>query len=238
TAANFDGVVYAILEDAPMESIKYMLSLKGNGVTKITHDGRNYLMWASNKGNLELVKLLVALGSDTKILDDRGNTPLTFTASAGQLDPNLYQYLLSQGASLTETNHSGANALHLLVPHIQDLSQLDYFIDNGLELNSVDNQGNTLFNYAARMGNIGIMDQLIATGMDPAALNREGANAMIYASYGGRGHTNPLSVYEYLLEKNVAANVVTTDGTTPLHGIASRTADRAVVDFFLDKGVD
>ena len=238
TSANFDGVVYAILENAPLETVKYLLSLKGNEVTKITHDGRNYLMWASYNGDLELVKLLVALGSDTKILDDRGNTVLTFTAGAGQLDPNLYQYILSQGGSIMETNHNGANALHLLVPHIKDLSQLDYFIDKGLDLNSVDLQGNTLFNYAARMGNIAIMDQLIATGMDPAALNEEGANAMVYASYGGRGHTNPLSVYEYLHGKNVAANVVTKDGVTPLHGIASRTADTAVVDFFLDKGVD
>src|SRR5690606_38676545 len=194
-AGNFDGVVFAILEHAPMESIKYMLSLKGNEATKITHDGRNYLMWAASNGNLELAKLLVSLGSDTKIQDDRGNTVLTYTAGAGILDPNLYEFILGQGGSIHQTNHSGANALHLLVARIKDLSELDYFIEKGLALNAVDHQGNTLFHYAARMGNIEIMDQLIAAGMDPSALNAEGANAMVHASYGGRGHTNALPVY-------------------------------------------
>src|SRR5690606_38664417 len=132
----------------------------------------------------------------------------------------------------------GANILHLLVPNIDDLSELDYFVKKGLDLESKDNLGNNLFNYAAKMGNIKIMDQLASKGMDYKAFNKEGANAMIYASYGGRGYTNPLAVYQYLERKGVKANVVTDNGATPLHSIAFRTKDQAVFDFFIEKGVD
>jgi hypothetical protein len=38
----FDGVVYAILENTNTETIKYLLSKKGNDVNKKTHDGRTY----------------------------------------------------------------------------------------------------------------------------------------------------------------------------------------------------
>ena len=43
----FDAVCYAILENAPLESIIYLLSLNGNEVNKFTHDGRHYFMWAA-----------------------------------------------------------------------------------------------------------------------------------------------------------------------------------------------
>ena len=235
TSFNFDAVVYALLENAPVGTIKYLLSIDGNGVDKITHDGRNYLMWAAYSSNLELVDELIKMGSDTKIVDDHGYSLITFTAVAGGKDHKLYDLILANGGQINETNHDGANILHLLVPNIDDLSELDYFVKKGLDLESKDNLGNNLFNYAAKMGNIKIMDQLASKGMDYKAFNKEGANAMIYASYGGRGYTNPLAFYQFLERKGVKANVVTDNGATPLHSIAFRTKDRAVFYFFIEK---
>jgi len=238
TPFNFDGTVYAILENAPIESIKFLLEQEGNEVTKMTHDGRNYLMWAAYAGNVELFKYLVKKGSDTKIIDDHGYSVITFGAAAGKKDPALYDAILANGAKIDETNHDGANVLHLLAPHIDNLSELDYFIKKGLDIGSTDNLGNNLFNYAAKMGNTKIMDQLVSIGMDYKTPNKEGANAMIYAGYGGRGFTNPLSTYQYLDKLGIKANVVTKTGETPLHSIAYGTKDKAIFDFFLDKGVD
>src|SRR5690606_21024105 len=139
---------------------------------------------------------------------------------------------------IDETNHDGANVLHLLAPHIDNLSELDYFIKKGLDIGSTDNLGNNLFNYAAKMGNTKIMDQLVSIAMDYKTQNKERANAMIYAGYGGRGFTNPLSTYQYLDKLGIKANVVTKTGETPLHSIEYGTKDKAIFDFFLDKGVD
>src|SRR4051812_17827804 len=49
----FDGVVNAINAKAPTESIKFLLTQKGNDVNKITHDARTYIFWAASKGNVE-----------------------------------------------------------------------------------------------------------------------------------------------------------------------------------------
>ena len=61
TSANFDATVYAILEDNPLATVKYLLT-QGNAVDKITHDGRTYLMWAAYKGNVEVMQYLVSQG--------------------------------------------------------------------------------------------------------------------------------------------------------------------------------
>lgn len=51
-ANAFDPVVIAINNDAPIEDIKYLLELPGNGIKKMTHDNRIYLHWAAYKGNM------------------------------------------------------------------------------------------------------------------------------------------------------------------------------------------
>ncbi len=238
TPYAFDAVVYSFLGNAPNESIKYLLTLEGNEVDKATHDRRNYLMWAAYTGNLELVELLLKRGSNTKIIDDHGYSLITFTAAGGQKDPKLYDLILANGAQIDETDHEGANILHLLAANIDDLSELDYFIEKGLDIKSKDALGNTMFNYAATKGNIKIMDQLIAKGLDYKTPNKEGGNAMIYASYGARGHTNPIEVYQYLDQLGIKANVITDGGTTPLHNAVYGTKDMAIIDYFLEKGVD
>jgi ankyrin repeat protein len=65
-----------------------------------------------------------------------------------------------------------------------------------------------------------------------------GAFAMLFASQGYRGSTNDLSVFEYLENLGIAANVVTESGQTPLHNLAFRAKDPAVYAFFIEWGVD
>ena len=224
----FDAVVYATLENAPLATIKYLLSMKGNEVNKITHDGRNYLMWAAYKGNMELMQYLIDQGSQTDIIDDHGYNLMTFAAIAGQQNPAVYDMILKNGGKINDTNRAGANSLLLLSMHLEDETMLDYFKEKGLDLHSKDDKGNGLFNYAAKMGNIKMMDKYIEMGLDYKNLNKNGGNAMMFASQGYRRYTNPLSVYEYLESKGVEPNVVNEDGKTPLHAIAYRTKDFTV----------
>ena len=84
-ANNFDGVVYATLQDAPLKTIIYMISQKGNDVNKLTHDGRTYAFWAAYKGNAELVEYLLENGAKTNITDDKGNTIINFAAASSHV---------------------------------------------------------------------------------------------------------------------------------------------------------
>ena len=79
---SFDPMVYAILQDAPLETLQYLQSIKDNDVNKLTHDGRTYIFWAAYKGNDSFMQYLLDNGAKTDILDDHGLTPLNFAANA------------------------------------------------------------------------------------------------------------------------------------------------------------
>ena len=232
-ASNFDGVTQAILNDAPNVSILYAISKKGNDVNKLTHDGRTYIFWAAYRGNLELVQFLIDHGAKTDITDDKGNTILNFTAGSGQRNTEIYEVLLKNGANLKkDVNPSGANALLLIAPHDTDFSLINYFVSKGLDLNSVDAQGNGVFNYASKTGNLPLMTLLLEKGITG------NDNAFIFASQGARGITNNIEVYKFLESVGLNPLFVSKDGETALHALAMRSKDRAVIDYFIDKGAD
>ncbi|MEL7120445.1 MAG: ankyrin repeat domain-containing protein [Bacteroidota bacterium] len=239
TPFAFDATTYSIIDKAPIESTKYLLSLAGNEVSKITHDGRNYLLWAAYAGNVELVEYLIEKGSDINLVDDHGYAVIPFCATTGQSNTKVYDVLIKNGADLNSTNRDGANSILLIAKHLnEDLSMIDYFQSKGLKIDSKDSEGNGLFNYAAVKGNKVLMEKAIELGLPYKEENENGGNAMIFASRGYRGSVNPLSIYEYMEDLGIKANVVTKDGETPLHNIARRAKDPAIYEFFIKKDID
>jgi len=235
----FDGVIYAILEKTDNKTIKYLLSKRGNGANKMTHDGRTYLFWAAYKNNLEIMQHLLDNGAKTNVIDDHGNTVMTFAASTGNTNTKLYDMCLNWGADLNkETNHDGANSLLLVAPSLKDTSLIEYFISKGINLKATDNKGNGLFNYAAKTGNKVILEYAVDKKLDYKNLTKEDGNAMLFASRGIRNYITSLDTYKYLENLGVKPNVVTNTGTTPLHGFARREKNIEVYNYFLSKGVD
>lgn len=230
---NFDGVVYAILQDAPTESIVYLMSQKGNDVNKLTHDGRTYIFWAAYKGNTDIVEYLLKNGAKTDLTDDKGNTIITFAAAAGQQNTKVYDLIIEvDKAQILKTNPNGANALLLAAPTDNELKLVQYFQTKGLSIKSTDNSGNGIFNYVARTGNTKLMDKLIAMGLKGTD------QAFIFTAYGARGHVNNVEAYKFLKEVGLNPNVADKDGVTPLHVIASRSDDTEVFNFLLENGLN
>ncbi len=236
----FDGVCYAILENASLESLKFLLSIEGNEVDKNTHDGRNYLMWAAYKGNIPLMEHLIAEKSDITLIDDHGYNMITFAAVGGQKEPGVYDVLINNGNSLSDTNRDGANALMLMAPHLttEDANIIAYFTRGGLDIHAVDGEGNNIFNYAARMGNEYMMNMLIDKGVIYNKNNFVGGNAFMFAANGWRRSSNEISTFKYLDNLGIKANIQTADGNTPLHMLAFSQKDPQVYDFFVENGVD
>ncbi|MDN3595471.1 ankyrin repeat domain-containing protein [Zunongwangia endophytica] len=237
--SNFDPVVMAIFSNPSEDVIAYLLDQEGNDVNKLTHDGRTYIFWAASAGNLPLVKMFGERGAKMDIVDDHGYSVLNFAANAGVKDKELYDYLISKGSNpKVEKTHSGANALLLMMPSLTDYEMIEYFESKGLSIKDTDEAGNGVFNYAARSGNIEMMNKLIEKGVSYKEENKEGGNAMFFAAMGSRRSTNELPVFEYLKEVGVAPNVTKDDGTTPLHVLAARSKDMEVINFFVENGVN
>ncbi len=230
---NFDGVVYAILQDAPTKSIIYLMSQKGNDVNKLTHDGRTYIFWAAYKGNTEIIKYLLDNGARTDLTDDKGNTIITFAAGSGQQNTAVYDLIIAADKDqVSKTNPDGANALLLVAPYDSDLEVVTYFESKGLSVKSTDANGNGIFNYVARTGNTKLMDKLIEKGVKGTD------QAFIFTAYGTRGKANTVDAYEYLVNVGLNPNVANKEGVTPLHIVAARSKDIKVVTYLLEKGLD
>lgn len=230
---NFDGVALAILQNAPNKTIEYAISKKGNNVNKLTHDGRTYIFWAANKGNVELMQFLLNKGAKTDITDDKGSSILNYAAISGQQNTKVYDLLLRNGANLQkDLTPYGANALLLAAPYDTDFSLIDYFTSKGLDLNSVDSNGNGIFNYVARTGNIQLMKQLIEKGAKGTD------NAFIFASQGTRSSSNGIEVYQFLESVGLNPNAVSKNGDSSLHNLALKSKDMDVLNYFIKKGAD
>ncbi|GEP49562.1 hypothetical protein FNO01nite_02340 [Flavobacterium noncentrifugens] len=229
----FDATVYAILEQAPDESIKFLLAQKGNEVNKVTHDGRTYIFWAAYKGNVGLMQYLLDKGAKTDLLDDKGYTVLNFAASSGQTNTKVYDFCLAHGANLKkDVDHDGANALLLAALYDTDFSLINYFVSKGLDLKSVDSNGNTAFNYAAKTGNLITLKTLVEKGV------KFNDNAMIFASQGTRSTSNTLETYQYLESLRIKPTAIGKNGETTLHAIVRKEKQLEIINYFLGKGVD
>ncbi|MDY0779378.1 ankyrin repeat domain-containing protein [Tenacibaculum sp. IB213877] len=242
TALNrfgFDAVVYALLENADEHVIKHLLTKKGNDVNKLTHDGRTYIFWAAYKNNMPIVKYLLANGAKTDVIDDKGYTILNFTAVAGIENPKLYDLLIENGADVSkDKTPKGANALLLIVPNLSDFAMVDYFTAKGLDLFSTDNDGNGAFNYTAQKGNKTMLELLIKKGIPYKSLNKNGGNAMLFATRGSRRGYNSLAFFKYLESVGINPNITNKEGITPLHNLAYSNKDIASFEYFISKGVD
>jgi ankyrin repeat protein len=154
-------------------------------------------------------------------------------------DLAIYSVFENHGVDLkTEKNEDGASILLLVAAHLENENELNDFLKLGLELKSEDKDGNNIFHYTARKGNISFLKMLVEKGIDAKKVNKNGGNAILMASRGARGHQNSLEFYKFLESQGIAVNVVGDYGRNPLHAIAYRTDDIAILNYFMNKGVN
>ncbi|MFI8603440.1 ankyrin repeat domain-containing protein [Cellulophaga baltica] len=234
TSNNFDAVVYAILQENDNAIIKYVQSIEGNDVNKLTHDGRTYMFWAAYKGNTEIMNYLISKGASTKITDDKGSTILNFAAASGQQNTKVYDICLANGADLEkDLTPNGANALLLSSQNDPEFILLDYFSSKGLAINSIDAHGNDAFNYVTKTGDVEHLKKLHQKGIKGTD------NAFVFATQAGRrAKAKPLSFYKFLESLDLNPNVIDSEGKTPLLNLATYEENKEVFNYFIAKGVD
>jgi ankyrin repeat protein len=232
-AFAFDPTVLAINNSASNDVIKYLIDLPGNGVKKTTHDSRINLHWAAYKGNAELVEYLIAKGSDINFEDSHGATPIAFAAGSGTMNPATFDAFFKAGIDPKKKYADGANLLLLSIPNDKDLKVTNYLVSKGLSLNSVDTNGNTAFNYAARSANIDLLKSLAAKGV------KYTDNAILIAAQGMRRSSAPIEVYKYLIDDlKLKPTVTSASGQTVLHVLARKEKQSEIVKYFIEIGVD
>lgn len=231
--ANYDVVCIAILQDANMEAIQFLLEQEGNGVDKLTHDGRTYLHWAAIRGNDELVNYLISKGWTPGLADDKGASPIVFGAANGKVNTAVYESFFKAGIDPQQKYQNGANILLLAIPNDINFELTAYLTTKGLSLNDTDDDGNTAFDYAARTGNVDHLQQILKKGVQPTS------TALIFAAQGPRRSANTIEVFQYLIDDlKINPSALAKNGATALHYIARKPNQKEIINYFLEKGVD
>ena len=229
----FDPTTLAINNEVAIDVVKYLLEQKGNDVKKQTHDARTYLHWAAGKGNLELVNYLISKGADLTIEDSHDATPLVYAAQGGQTNIALFESFFKAGLDPKKKYKNNATILLLSIANDKDLSLTEYLVSKGLSLKDIDAEGNTVFDYAARTGNIANLKTLVAKGV------KFTPNALLFAAEASRRSANSIEVFQYLVDDlKIKPTTLSKNKESVLHFIAKKENQSAIVNYFLAKGVD
>lgn len=231
-AGSFDPVTMAINSRASNEVIKFLVEQEGNSVTKKTHHSRSYLHWAAASGNLEIVQYLIEKGSDVHYADSYGIPVAAYAASTGNNNTAIFDALFKAGVDPKQRYQDGATLLMLGVAADKDLKLTDYFVSKGLSLTDKDNNGATVADYAARLGDKALIEKLIQRGVKPTG------NAFFFATIGSRQGANGVDTYKYLAETlKLDPKVINKDGATVLH-LVVRRPEMEVINYLIGKGVN
>lgn len=234
-AHKFNPITWAILEDAPMEVVLFLLKQEGNDVNLRAHDGRSPIFWAAYRGNIELMSKLIQEGAKLDLIDDHGMSVVNFAANTGQTNTALYDLCVKNGIDLSrEKTTDGATPLLLVIPYLDAPEDIDYFVKNGLKLEQTDEEGNNAFVYASITGNQKILKFLKDKGFDTKANNDA---AMLFACKGTRSKSNTTSTFLFLEEMGVSPLAVDKDQRNALHYLASKSKDKDVFEYFFKKGL-
>ena len=152
---------------------------------------RNYagitpLTVAAEKGNMDIIKLLVEEGSASVNLNSSyGVTPLIAAAAAGQRE--AVDYLLLNGADPTAKDDLGKTALlHAMAADDRRLTETLLAL-NTRAINLPDNMGNTPLIYAAQNGSVDNIRVLLKYKADPDYQNpANGFSALSAAAAAGQ----------------------------------------------------
>lgn len=115
-------------------------------VLSLNDKGESPLQVAVKNGNLVLIKYFISQGLDLRDVDSEGNTLLHTAAASGH--NQVFQYLLEELPDVVlRTNNKGESLLHLSINRLPT-NNLTKLIQLGLDVNALDNEGNTPLNYA------------------------------------------------------------------------------------------
>ncbi|XP_055953567.1 uncharacterized protein LOC129989212 [Argiope bruennichi] len=199
----------------------------------------NLLHIAAKNGNLEIAKYLIGKNCDLHFRDSMHLKPIHVAVQHGHLD--IVKLFLKSDESLKDNT-----LLHLAVSR-SNLDLVKFLIDEKVDLNAPDENGNTSVHLAAIHGNKNILEILLHNGAYYDSLNNLNRQAEDLAQ---GGHIKkalqktkilfkskfPIDV-EVCIEEGAFVNAKRRDGSTPLHFAAWKGLEW-MVKILLDKGAN
>lgn len=270
---SLPGVVYNTIRNNDLPVLRSFKDMESRD-----DRGRTPLMTAASIGTIDAMRVLLAAGADVNAADSFGVTPLMLgvrdiakvrllldagarandktkqgqtalllsASTAGSIE--TVRLLVSKGADPKAIGSGDRNGL-IVAATANDLDMVRYFLDQGLNVNSVnrtDSSGHTTLMAAAAQGNTEMVRLLLQRGADANMASTDAATVkngqlafkgktalMIAASYGSP------ELIRALLDAHANVNAHDVAGMTPLiFAVSSENQDPAVVKLLLSAGAN
>jgi ankyrin repeat protein len=189
----------------------------------------SYLSEAVQRGNREIVSLLLAAGADPNVREPGGRTALMALSENATVD--LARDLIAAGARINARDQVGANALMNIAP-FGTVELVREMINAGSQLNATDSAGASVLFGAANNQDPEVLTFLLAAGLDPNIRDENGDTVLMSIAAHGR-FTN----FKALIDRGANLDVVNDEGMTILMmGVLNE--DARFMKLLLEKGAN
>jgi ankyrin repeat protein len=211
---NQDGanvLLLAISNDKDLKLTNYFIS-KGLDIKSTDTNGNNAFSYAAKSGNIDLMKNLIEKGvpvtANAMLMAAQGGGGRRGPGSGGGIGLPVYQYLESVGAKPTAISKTGENVLHYIVRKPNQGDVISYFIEKGVNVNQVDDDGNTvLMNAAAGSRDTALIGLLLTHVKNINQQNQKGLSALTMAV-----KSNSPQMVSFLIGKGADVRVLDKSG--------------------------
>lgn len=159
------------------------LTTKGLSLKDVDNNGNTAFNYAARTGNIALLKKLlerkVTFTDNALLIATQGSRRETTSLEA-------YKFLVEElKLKPTVTGKSGENVLHLLAGKPNQKEIINYFLSKGVDVNKVNNDGNTPFMIAAGARENGALELLLPKAKNINLQNTKGESALTMAVKSG-----------------------------------------------------
>ena len=175
-------------------------------------NGCTPLHYASQKGNLNAVWLLLEYGADVRVCDKSGKTPLHLAVHHGHLE--VVRELLELNAEVNSRDGNVFTPLHSASQN-GNLDVAKLLLGHGAGVQVCDESGRTPLHLAAHRGHLEVARELLELHADVNSRDETGSTPLLMASANAN-----CGVLQLLLDHNANVHVHDHNGNTPLHHAA------------------
>ncbi|MBC6415878.1 MAG: ankyrin repeat domain-containing protein [Bdellovibrionales bacterium] len=134
--------------------------------------GISTLFFAIEIKNLEMIEILIALGVDVNVRDNKRQTPLHYASRYGTLN-KVVKDLLKKGADVNAKDKFRYTPLHIVsIYNSENLDVMKTLLEAKAEVNAKDHNGNTPLYWAVESQRIDKVKVLLEFGADPNIKNK------------------------------------------------------------------
>jgi ankyrin repeat protein len=206
-----------------------LLLERGANPNAVSSTGNSALMYAVEKGNMEIMKMLVEQGADVNATGFNKETPLFIAIFKN--DFQSAKYLLEQGADPNVKDAFGITPL-IYAAATNQYQSADLLMFYNADESVTDDQGNDPLMAAVTFENVETSDVLLQNGLSPDTRDNEGNTPAIVATQRGR-----YDILELLLDYNADVNIPNNKNYTPL-AYAITYGDTLAAGMLIEQGAD